>query len=198
MNQGEFADSVGISRGAMSYYEQESRTPDIGVLRAICVKYNISADYLLGIAVDPSHEVADICRETGLWPKVARKLRLIRQLQETDIESALTVVEKFEAEDVQEALELTGFISATPMMNLLISTEEGLSILNLLGAIILGADLITGSDKKPFFRFRNNAHRNLTVEFPLENITAALWVNIQQSTETLKQKVEASMAKQQE
>ena len=30
LNQGEFADSVGVSRGAMSYYEQESRTPDIG------------------------------------------------------------------------------------------------------------------------------------------------------------------------
>jgi len=35
MNQGEFADSVGVSRGAMSYYEQESRTPDIGVLQSI-------------------------------------------------------------------------------------------------------------------------------------------------------------------
>jgi transcriptional regulator with XRE-family HTH domain len=49
MNQGEFADSVGISRGAMSYYEQETRTPDIDVLRAICETYNISADYLLGL-----------------------------------------------------------------------------------------------------------------------------------------------------
>ena len=38
LNQGQFADSVGISRGAMSYYEQEARTPDIGVLRAVCEK----------------------------------------------------------------------------------------------------------------------------------------------------------------
>ena len=74
MNQGEFADSVGVSRGAMSYYEQESRTPDIGVLRAICVKYNISADYLLGIIPDPNHSVADVCHETGLSPGAVKKL----------------------------------------------------------------------------------------------------------------------------
>jgi len=34
LNQGEFADKVGVSRGAMSYYEQEARTPDLNEFRS--------------------------------------------------------------------------------------------------------------------------------------------------------------------
>ena len=197
MNQGEFADSVGISRGAMSYYEQEARTPDIGVLRAICVKYNISADYLLGIIPDTNHAVSDVCRETGLWPKVARRLRIFQKLRETKIESAIaTIVEEFD-EDAQEALELLAFTSATPMTNLLLSTDEGLHLLNLLSAIIFGAELHTGSEIKPHFKFRTN-NQYIQVEYPLENITAALWVNIQREAEKLKEKVDAANSKQPE
>ena len=152
LNQGEFADSVGISRGAMSYYEQESRTPDIGVLRAICEKYNISADYLLGLIPDTNHAVSDVCRETGLHPKAARRLRLLKKLRETKLDSLVTIVDEFD-EDAQEALELTAFTSATPMLNLLLTSDEGLHLLNLLSAIIFGAEFHTGSKKKPFFRF---------------------------------------------
>jgi len=189
LNQGEFADSVGISRGAMSYYEQELRTPDIGVLRAICEKYNISADYLLGLIPDTNHTVSDVCRETGLYPIVARRLRLLQKLKETELESALTVVEQF-GDDTEEALQLMAFTVATPMINLLLSSDEGLNLLNLLGAIIVGAELETGSDTKPYFKFLSN-HKDIKIEYPLENITAALWVNIQREAEKLKEKIES-------
>ena len=198
MNQGEFADSVGISRGAMSYYEQESRTPDIGVLRAICEKYNVSADYMLGLIPDTNHAVSDICLETGLWPKVARRLLLLQRLKNTEVKPNIieSIVEDF-GEDAQEVLELTAFTSATPMMNLLISSDEGLHILNLLSAIIFGAELETGSDTVPYFRFITG-HRNINIEYPLQNITAALWVNIQREAEKLKEKIDASNVEQPE
>ena len=198
MNQGEFADSVGISRGAMSYYEQESRTPDIGVLRAICEKYNVSADYLLGIIPDTNHAVSDVCLKTGLWPKVARRLLLLQRLKNTEMKPNIveSIVEEF-GEDAQEVLELTAFTSATPMMNLLISSDEGLHILNLLSAIIFGAELETGSDTVPYFRFITG-HRNINIEYPLQNITAALWVNIQREAEKLKEKIDASNVEQPE
>jgi len=192
MNQGEFADSVGISRGAMSYYEQELRTPDIGVLRAICEKYNISADYLLGLIPDTNHAVSDVCRETGLYPKTARRLMLLKRLSNTKMTPYIveSVFEEF-GEDAQEVLDIAIFTSATPMMNLLIMTDEGLHLLNYLSAIIFGAELHTGSDEKPYFKFVTN-HKNISIEYPLENITAALWVNVQREAEKLKENIDAS------
>jgi transcriptional regulator with XRE-family HTH domain len=194
MNQGEFADSVGVSRGAMSYYEQEMRTPDIGVLRAVCVKYGISADYLLGLMPDANHAVADVCLETGLYPKVAKRLMLLERFKKTDMKDGIVeaVVNEFD-EDAQEVLELAAFTSATPMINLLMSTNEGLNLMNLLSAIIFGAELETGSDTKPFFRFKSN-HKNLSIEYPLENITSALWVNVQREAGKLKEKLDAANA----
>jgi len=188
MNQGEFADSVGISRGAMSYYEQEARTPDIGVLRAICVKYNISADYLLGIIADPNHVISDVCRETGLYPKAAKRLHLLQRLKETKMEPSIVeaVIEEFD-EDAQEVVELAAHTAVTPMMNLLLSSNEGLTLLTLLSAIIFGAELVTGSDEKPYFKFMSN-HKNLSIEYPLKNITAALWINVQREAEKLREK----------
>jgi len=194
LNQGEFADSVGISRGAMSYYEQEARTPDIGVLRAICEKYKISADYLLGLIPDTNHAVSDVCLETGLFPQAARRLRLLRQIDEIDIESVVTVLERFD-EDMEEAMRLLAFTSATPMVNLLLMTDEGLKMMNLLSAIIFGAELHTGSDTKPFFKFMSN-HRHIQIEYPLQNITAALWVNVQNEAEKLKEKIDAANSEQ--
>ena len=198
MNQGEFADSVGISRGAMSYYEQELRTPDIGVLRAICEKYKVSADYLLGLIPDTNHAVSDVCLETGLYPKVARRLMLLQRLKQTAMKPDIVeaVAEEFD-EDTQEVLELIAFTSATPMMNLLLSTDEGLHFLNLVSAIIFNAELYTGSDEKPVFKFMTG-HRNLEVEYPLENITAALWVNVQREADRLKARLDEANAEKPE
>ena len=100
-------------------------------------------------------------------------------------------------EDAQEVLELTPYTSATPMMNLLLITDEGLNILNFLSAIIFGAELETGSDIKPYFKFLTG-HRNIQIEYPLENITAALWVNVQREAAKLKDNIEAANSEQPE
>ena len=195
MNQGEFADSVGISRGAMSYYEQELRTPDIGVLRAICEKYRVSADYLLGLMPDANHAVSDVCLETGLMPKAAKRLMFFERLKKLDLMNPNPVDVVFTEfdRDAEEVMKLTAFTSAPSMINLLLSTDEGLNMLNLLGAIIVGAEFVTGSDEKPYFKLLTN-HKNLEVTFPLENIVAALWVNVQRDAEKLKEKIDASNA----
>ena len=196
MNQGEFADSVGISRGAMSYYEQELRTPDIGVLRAICEKYKVSADYLLGLMPDTNHAVSDVCLETGLYPKAAQRLRILQELKKLNFESFETVIEHFIDDDPKEALIMAANTAATPMMNLLLMSDEGLSLLTLLSAIIFGAELMTdgGEQTKPKLRLMTN-HKNIQVEFPLENITAALWVNVQEEAAKLRDKLNESNEK---
>ena len=198
LNQGEFADSAGVSRGAMSYYEQELRTPDIGVLRSICEKYKVSADFMLGLIPDTNHAVSDVCLETGLFPKAARRLMLLERLKQLDMKQGIveSVINEFD-DDAEEVIQLTAFTAASAMTNLLLSTDEGLHILTLLSGIIFGAELKTGSDENPSFVFMSN-HKNISIEYPLENITAALWVNVQREAEKLRMKVDESNAEHSE
>ena len=191
-NQGEFADSVGISRGAMSYYEQESRTPDIGVLRAICVKHNISADYLLGIIPDANHAVSDVCRETGLSPDAVRRLNIIQKLITNDFQSNKSFSEAFpDDSDIIDALNLATATSVPELLNILIENNEGISLLTLLGVIILGAEIHTedGIQPKPMIKVKS-ASKNFEVTIPIENLTSAFWVNIQEDANLLKRKLE--------
>lgn len=190
LNQGEFADSVGISRGAMSYYEQESRTPDIGVLRAICVKYNISADYLLGIIPDPNHSVADVCHETGLSPDAVKTLNLItRLIQIEELRSPEQLMDTFD-EDFLPAMKLTPFTSLSEVLSVLLENEEGHSVLAMLGAVILGAEVDTGGNDI-LIRIKS-ASKNFEISLPVEDVTPALWVNIQSNASDLKKKLQTA------
>jgi transcriptional regulator with XRE-family HTH domain len=187
LNQGEFADSVGISRGAMSYYEQESRTPDIGVLRAICAKYNVSADYLLGIIPDPNHQVADVCHKTGLSPGTVKTLNLIaRVIDAGEMRTEQQMLETFGDEFV-DVMQLSPFTSLPEVLSLLLENDEGRSLLTMLGAIILGAEVDTGGEK---IRIRiKSASKNFEIACPAEDITPALWVNIQSHADDLKSRL---------
>ncbi len=189
MNQGEFADSVGVSRGAMSYYEQEARTPDIGVLRAICAKYDIPADYLLGLTADPNHAVADVCHETGLSAEAARRLLLIARLADTEFSSFEHLADEFNS-NLPDAMELMAFTSIPELLSVLLESDEGLSLLNLLGAIILGAQIDNGGQGNPKIILKS-ASRNFQITLPIENITSALWVNIQEDAATLRDKLQS-------
>jgi transcriptional regulator with XRE-family HTH domain len=204
MNQGEFADSVGVSRGAMSYYEQEMRTPDIGVLRAICEKYSVSADYLLGLIPDTNHAVSDVCRETGLIPKVAKRLSIFQWLKKIEISPDSNFTEQIVAQAmidfgdndalIQEVVDLLPHTSAPTMVNVLIANNEGLAVLNLLGAILMGAKLHTNSDTTPYFKLPTN-HGNLEVTYEMSDLTAALWINVQKEFQAIKDKVDEFKAK---
>ena len=187
MNQGEFADSVGISRGAMSYYEQESRTPDIGVLHAICEKYNVSADYLIGLIPDQNHAVSDAVKVTGLSPEAVKRLKIINILSNVEFSSQEQLMDGMEilGHDFVDAYKLAAFTSATELLNVLLENNEGLSLLALLGAIILGAETDTPEDDKPVVKIKS-ASKNFQIEIPIESLTAALWVNIQEHAHNLR------------
>lgn len=196
LNQGEFADRVGVSRGAMSYYEQEARTPDIGVLRAICTRYNVSADYLLGIIPDPNHTISDVCRETGLSPVAAKKLNTISRLVRTDYESYEHLMDELDV-DFLDALKLSPFTSLPEVLNVLMESDHGMNVLMMLGAIILGAELEGASEKGLALKMKS-ASKNFEVRYPVENITSALWVNIQNDADRLKQELQPQPPAQQE
>lgn len=68
MKQSEISEKLGVSRGAISFYENCDRTPDIEFAAKAAKFFNVSADYLLGLtgerAVDAN--VRQICNYTGL------------------------------------------------------------------------------------------------------------------------------------
>jgi transcriptional regulator with XRE-family HTH domain len=188
MNQGQFADFVGVSRGAMSYYEQEARTPDIAVLKSICEKCGVSADYMLGLIPDQNYAVSDVSLETGLSPLSVHKLRLINKLVNTHTQSLEEMLGAYE--DVKEAMKTLALTSLTEVLNILLESDEGTSLLVLLGAIILGAEVYTG-DIQPRVLIKSNS-KSAELAYMLEesDLTAALWLKIQADANHLRDDVQ--------
>lgn len=56
LNQREFANSFGVSNGAVAMWETDKRQPDIDTLIKIAKFYNVSLDYLLGSSSDFSNQ----------------------------------------------------------------------------------------------------------------------------------------------
>lgn len=76
-SQQELADSIGITRQSLSRYELGERTANIDLLKKISEHYNVSADYLLGIAkektIKPDLQAA--CKYTGLNEEAIENLK---------------------------------------------------------------------------------------------------------------------------
>lgn len=53
MNQTEMGKKLGISQRVMSAIERGENEPDNETIRNICLYYNISADYILGLTDEP-------------------------------------------------------------------------------------------------------------------------------------------------
>ena len=62
------ANDLGISRGALSFYEHGKRKPDADVLYEICKYFGVSADYILGLSDVKTTDInfKSVCDYTGL------------------------------------------------------------------------------------------------------------------------------------
>lgn len=49
LSQAQLGEKIGVSRGAISYYENQSRVPDIRTLKKLATFFNVSTDWLLGL-----------------------------------------------------------------------------------------------------------------------------------------------------
>ncbi len=56
-SQADLARRAGITRSAVSTYEQGQRTPSADVIRCFAIAFGVSADYLLGISERRTVEV---------------------------------------------------------------------------------------------------------------------------------------------
>ena len=73
----EFAQFLGISRQTVGFYCNGDRIPDALVLRQICEKCNVSADWLLGLADErtPDTNLKAVSRFTGLSVEAVKAIR---------------------------------------------------------------------------------------------------------------------------
>lgn len=80
-SQEELANALGISRGAVSYYEKGSRVPDINILNNIAEYFHVTCDYLLGISDIPQPDIEKqaISELTGLSDASISELKLLKE-----------------------------------------------------------------------------------------------------------------------
>jgi len=97
LNQAELGTTLGISRGAISYYENGERLPDIEILHRIAKFFNVSSDYLLGLTQIPSKDsnTQAIYTKTGLIEKSIDILHNYHQNSQRNPQDAFDTVPAF-------------------------------------------------------------------------------------------------------
>lgn len=60
LSQDELGADLGLSRGSISYYEQQNRTAPIDVLYTVADYFNVSADFLLGLKEEPDRYIEEV------------------------------------------------------------------------------------------------------------------------------------------
>ena len=93
LNQTQLAESLGISRGSVSYYENCERIPDIEILDRVSDFFNVSLDFLLGYSDNINKDYAEVGTLTGLSDKAVDIL--INEGVNTDLLSNVIEDENF-------------------------------------------------------------------------------------------------------
>ena len=73
----ELADTLGITRSSLEYYEKAKRTPDIGMISKIAKLFEVSTDYLLGLVEVSTTDIKkkEVCEYLGLSEPVVNRLK---------------------------------------------------------------------------------------------------------------------------
>ena len=77
ISQKVLCNDLGISKAALSYYENGQRVPDIDILLNIAKRFNVSADYLLGRTSVKTTDIdlKAVCEYIGLSENAVTKIR---------------------------------------------------------------------------------------------------------------------------
>ncbi|MBQ3427015.1 MAG: helix-turn-helix transcriptional regulator [Clostridia bacterium] len=75
LSQDDLGKHIGISRGSISFYEKQSRTPDILILSKISEFFNVSIDYLMGYSESKTSLGVSIENDIGLSENSIEALR---------------------------------------------------------------------------------------------------------------------------
>lgn len=111
--QQQLADAIGITRQSLSRYETNERTPNIDLIYNVSKHYNVSADYLLGLADVQSldNDIKTACKVTGLSEEAIKAIKNIHdndpyRILKRDIMYSSEILEKILLSD-----KFMGFLS---------------------------------------------------------------------------------------
>lgn len=79
LNQSQLAEKLGVSRGSISYYENQDRTPDIVFLDKVSTFFGVSLNYLLGHSANKEEKNEEIGVRLGLSDEAIKKLERMRE-----------------------------------------------------------------------------------------------------------------------
>ncbi len=109
LSQRELAEIIGISKGAVYYYESDGRAPDIVTLEKISVCFNVSTDYLLGRTNARTKKplLRSICDKTGLSDKSILMLERLKKEKSSRLRIINLLLEQSNS-DIEDDYELEG------------------------------------------------------------------------------------------
>lgn len=115
------ADSLGISRASLGYYESGERKPDAEILFKIAEYYNVSCDYLLGRteAKTTDSNIQMINSKTGLTEESIAKLIKYNEIKKV-IKNVLNSGEEYNIEQLNA---MHSFELELDTINILINSE---------------------------------------------------------------------------
>ena len=74
LTQSDFADLLGVSRGAISYYERGDRKPDIEFIFKICRIFELPVEYVMGSSYEVNPDYSKLNLVVGLSSKASHIL----------------------------------------------------------------------------------------------------------------------------
>lgn len=79
LSQSELSQVLGISRGSLSFYENNERTADIEILNKVSEYFDVTLDYLLGKSDNRTPENVNIGKVTGLSDEAIAQLQITKE-----------------------------------------------------------------------------------------------------------------------
>lgn len=114
ISQRELAEIIGISKGAVYYYESDGRAPDIVTLEKLCDYFEVSADYLLGRtnARTPKLKLKSVCEKVGLSDKSVLMLARLKKDKCSRLRIINLLLEQA-ADDIEDDYEFDGIFEGS-------------------------------------------------------------------------------------
>lgn len=164
LNQSDFAEKCGTSRGSISFYEKGERLPDIETIFNMAKHFNVSADYLIGLSdVSTKNEtIRNVADVTGLSEKAV--MGLLSVPVDVDLKNSIAYSGMFE--DYLGIEEYFNYIPITK--NKLIETECFSSLISAASICRVASDMskkIVSFNDEQFLRNCDNNTINSVLEF---------------------------------
>lgn len=144
LKQSEIGERLGVSRGAISFYENCDRTPDIEFAAKAAKFFHVSTDWLLGLSSYKDTETANLAVEDiGLSERATKALINLAQSSDALSENKISTINLMLEDDFEEGTGtqllryIAEYLSAPEVSSQMIQfTRNEVKILNIDSALV--------------------------------------------------------------